>query len=786
MKRILAVTLLIFSSLSGKTQCDPSCGPNLVPNAGFEDVNQEVCEFEITSELFLDQSPVAGWIGAAESGGFSNLYTPDYFNPNCTSGNPFIGVDESAAVGFYTVTFPGDPSSEWFQVQLDEPLTAGVQYCISFSAFSYLENGSPGDGLDVAILADPIDQDVLADGSNPTGFAPAYSNPTGEFIPEEFTQYSFEYCANGGEQWLAFGNQNADETITEQPGAQSYVVIDNVNLSESCSQNAVDFEITASQLTIGCNDCSTLQAVDENGTVVNVEWSDGLGLGVSTVDVCPDETSTYTATFTSASCDGEEILVTEEITIEVDCDENPVVTLEGGTICPGDTFTIQAEVSGGTPEYTFQWEPEPLGDSSGPFIVAPDETTTYEVVVVDAAGATATAEATIVVSDETLNLNLPAELSLCDGPVTIDASGSGGTDYLWSDGSTEPTFTADVAGTYTVEVSNACSDETAEVVVTGCQDLTATLEGAVICFGESVDLEAEISGGSPPYSLLWNPGNVFGDVLTVSPNQNTTYTLLVTDAENATLEVSATVEVVSPDLSIDLGGDRFICPGDTLVLNADIGTDFQYVWNIGSSFPEIEITRGGTYIVSVETACSLLSDTVVITEALPDFTYSELVKACEGDEVEIGPAESERYQVTWSDGETVDRKTVSNEGVFEASLTTENCPRSIFIQVEVELLNCDCRVYVPNAFTPNGDGINDVFKVIPDCNIESFNLRIYNRWGNEVFSTDSPEAVWKGESNDVDFYSKGDLYTYIITVQPKNELFVPEPVVLRGSITMLR
>jgi len=128
----------------------------LVANGDFEGSNEPACSDAISSELWTDQSPVANWIGASESTGFQNFFTPD-----CSSGNPFIGDWGSAAVGFFTATFPGDPASEWFQVQLDEPLTAGVQYCVNFSAFSYLENESPGDGLDVAILADPVDQDDI-------------------------------------------------------------------------------------------------------------------------------------------------------------------------------------------------------------------------------------------------------------------------------------------------------------------------------------------------------------------------------------------------------------------------------------------------------------------------------------------------------------------------------------------------------------------------------------------------------------------------------------------------
>jgi gliding motility-associated-like protein len=93
---------------------------------------------------------------------------------------------------------------------------------------------------------------------------------------------------------------------------------------------------------------------------------------------------------------------------------------------------------------------------------------------------------------------------------------------------------------------------------------------------------------------------------------------------------------------------------------------------------------------------------------------------------------------------------------------------------------------VPNAFTPNGDGLNDLFKVVPDCEIETFELRIFNRWGVEVFSTDSPEEGWNGASPDADFFSSGTIYVYIITVQARNKVLVQEPIVVRGNVMVVR
>lgn len=125
----------------------------------------------------------------------------------------------------------------------------------------------------MALINDPINQSPFEDGANPTFFTPVYSNPQGSVIPQSPVEYSFYYCALGGEQWLAFGNQNADQTTLEGPGSQSYVVIDNVSLRESCDQAPDEFEIVATDQLLGCDECSELQAVNSEGSV-EVNWGE--------------------------------------------------------------------------------------------------------------------------------------------------------------------------------------------------------------------------------------------------------------------------------------------------------------------------------------------------------------------------------------------------------------------------------------------------------------------------------------------------------------------------------
>jgi gliding motility-associated-like protein len=89
--------------------------------------------------------------------------------------------------------------------------------------------------------------------------------------------------------------------------------------------------------------------------------------------------------------------------------------------------------------------------------------------------------------------------------------------------------------------------------------------------------------------------------------------------------------------------------------------------------------------------------------------------------------------------------------------------------------------YVPNAFTPNGDGLNDVFKV-EGRGFAEYEFTIFNRWGGIVFHSTDPEEVWVGEAGDQDYYAQNQAYNYVIRVKG----FDTETIQRSGAIKILR
>jgi gliding motility-associated-like protein len=113
-------------------------------------------------------------------------------------------------------------------------------------------------------------------------------------------------------------------------------------------------------------------------------------------------------------------------------------------------------------------------------------------------------------------------------------------------------------------------------------------------------------------------------------------------------------------------------------------------------------------------------------------------------------------------------------------LTLKNACSTLQHSFDVTEKFCDCNIYVPNAFTPDNNTINDKFLPVTDCIFSSYNLSIYNRWGVQVFSTDDITQGWDGKLKGK--YCTQDVYYYTINAVADNG----ESFHIRKTFTLLR
>ena len=198
---------------------------------------------------------------------------------------------------------------------------------------------------------------------------------------------------------------------------------------------------------------------------------------------------------------------------------------------------------------------------------------------------------------------------------------------------------------------------------------------------------------------------------------------------------------------ISLDKNTVICKGTSRQLTVGPGYT-QYLWSDGSDAPSILVSDTGIYWVAVtdQNGCKG-SDTTSIDSIVP-LPFGFLphdTSACLQGNLTIVPFGSYQ-QYEWSDFSNGASLTVNLPGSYWLQVTdSNNCVGKDTILVNQ--IPCLKEFLVPDAFTPNGDGLNDLFKPLLSGNITRYNFAIYNRWGEKVFESSTLRQGWDGKFN---------------------------------------
>jgi gliding motility-associated-like protein len=207
----------------------------------------------------------------------------------------------------------------------------------------------------------------------------------------------------------------------------------------------------------------------------------------------------------------------------------------------------------------------------------------------------------------------------------------------------------------------------------------------------------------------------------------------------------------------------------------------SYLWNNGNTNKSIEINTTGTYWVTVtdDHGCKG-TDTTRITTIVPPpvgFLPPDTV-ICQYGKLTIAPTHNYRTYL-WSDLSMGSSLIIKKPGVYTLTVTDQNnCSGSDTIVIGVK--QCMEGLYVPNAFTPNGDGQNDIFRPLLFGNATSFTFIIYNRWGGKVFESHITSEGWNGKINAQDA-DKGT-YVWICRYSPEGH----EEKIAKGTVQLIR
>jgi len=256
-----------------------------------------------------------------------------------------------------------------------------------------------------------------------------------------------------------------------------------------------------------------------------------------------------------------------------------------------------------------------------------------------------------------------------------------------------------------------------------------------------------------PNNLQLNAGAGFTNYLwsttatTQNINVNTPGTYWVEVSDTSGCKSRDTIVVVQGNTkpNVNLGADKIVCPGKVIPLDAGAGY-MNYNWFDNSNNQTNTAWLPGTYWVTVIDSCgNKSSDTIkVITDNSGAISLGSDTQLCDNETLTLD-AGNGFISYLWQDGSTNQTYTVIDSGTYVVHvLTQDGCSYSDTIRIDDCIINVDdCEIGIPDAFSPNGDGMNDEFKVLGKC-VDKITLVIYDRWGEKVFETTNPNQGWDG------------------------------------------
>jgi gliding motility-associated-like protein len=371
---------------------------------------------------------------------------------------------------------------------------------------------------------------------------------------------------------------------------------------------------------------------------------------------------------------------------------------------------------------------------------------------------------------EVTSINLGNDTTLCWGDTLTLIANAPGADHLWSDNSATETLNVSQPGMYWVQVSLAACSAADSIVIEFSDPVFISLgPDTILCPGETIILDAETVGGE----YLWQDNS-----------QNDTYTVLQSGTYWVVVDVAGCKAADTVDVAytafplVDLGSDTILCEGDVLEIQVSVPMA-TYVWQDNSTNEFFEITEAGSYSVTVSVGRCTTQDAIDISPApsfIVDLGMDRTI--CNGESVLLDAGLTGELDYIWQDNSTAQTLLATDAGEYWLQITDDCGSSADTITVVVE--NCDCPMYVPNTFSPNGDGINDAFAPQAGCTITDFLLRIYDRDGGLLFETREPGGGWNGMVNEE--VAQVGVYAFILRYTVKGE----EAKQIAGDVTIIR
>lgn len=357
-----------------------------------------------------------------------------------------------------------------------------------------------------------------------------------------------------------------------------------------------------------------------------------------------------------------------------------------------------------------------------------------------------------------------------------------------------PTVNPAATTTYTALVSdpNGCTDTDQTTVTVNALPQVTIAADTLGCLGETTAINGIVGSNIQSYQWSNNQGFSNNNTLSLNPTLDSTavFVLVVIDNNGCEKTDTQTITIINPVIAAFANGGIEICQGESALLDASGGD--TYTWtpttgldNANIANPTATPNSTTAYTVLVGNIC--FTDTATITVAVNPLP---IVDAGINHTINIGETVQLQGSATgnllWTPPTALSNPNAATPFANPLSTTTytltatsdKDCAASDTTTVEVTNLFL---FLIPNAFSPNADGTNDVFRIVQSKGIKQLQrFAVYNRWGEKIFETNNIQTGWDGTYKGID----QEMGTYVFFIE--GTTFLDETYTTKGNVSLIR
>ncbi|MBP7261658.1 MAG: gliding motility-associated C-terminal domain-containing protein [Bacteroidia bacterium] len=369
-------------------------------------------------------------------------------------------------------------------------------------------------------------------------------------------------------------------------------------------------------------------------------------------------------------------------------------------------------------------------------------------------------------------VNLGRDTIRCEGDAYLLDPGLINATFVWQNGSTQRTFEAKQSNTYWVKVSKVGFDcpvyDTVKVTFYP-RPYIQLGQDKYICKGDSIIFDLRKSGYK---DIVWQDGSK--DSLYIVKKDGL-YSVSVKDILCYQVD-SIRISTYSTETLIQ--EQYLVCTGDSVLIDIRPHVD-KAIWYDSDTTTSRYFKLSGVFPFQYWKYACLLKDSVrVYVLSTPNDVLPEDTFVCGFSLLELNSKSDDFAKYVWSTGELTSRIQINTPGKYYVTISNQCGELKDTVLVE----DCECIFYVPTAFSPNKDNLNDGFKPV-GCAPTYYNLKIYSRWGELLFETDDFNQEWRGDFNGK--FAGDNTFAWVIEYSG-NKISGKANKITQGTVTILR